>query len=296
MPETIMDHIGSDGTFTESAGAAANAALGADYANSKYLDDIPNVLTLIKRGIDTRTKNTELSEQLKGSIAKLGETASDDEKAAFRKGLQVELGSGDSAEKYMFGKPENLPEGLPYKEESAKEWAEFFHSKGVPVDTAREIVKAVWDQAIAGHNAKMQAEKAAFDKTVEGIREKHQPDDLKVLGRQAVNFVNAYGSTDTPEKDASGRDIAGKVIKGLQTLAKEAKIYDAPDDFDKWLGLGIDPGQMMLMAKIAKDMQAGSQHSGVPGAGGATSEEKAAANLQNAVCAQTPEQQVPIPV
>lgn len=286
MPETIMDQIGADGTFTEGFAGAIKTALGDGYADSKYFDDIHDLTALAKRGIDTRAKNTELSEQLKNPIRKPDETASDGDKAAFQRGLQVELGAGDSADKYMFGKPEDLPEGLPYNEESARLWAEFFNSKGVPVETARDIVKAVWDQAIAGHNAKMQAEKAKFDTDVTEIREKNQPDELKVLGRQAVDFVNAYGSADT--------STDGQVIKGLQTLVKEANLYESPDDFEKWLSVGIDPGQWTLMAKIAKDMQAGSQHMG-DGVPGGNTEEKQAANFVNAVSAKSPGMQVAVP-
>lgn len=296
MPETIMDQIGADGAFTDGFSGAIKTALGGEYAESKYFDDIPDVTALAKRGIDTKVKNTELSEQLKNAIARPGEMASDDDKAAFNRGLQVELGAGKTAEEYMFGKPENLPEGLPYNEESAKVWAEFFNSKAVPVETARDIVKAVWDQAIAGHNAKMQAEKAKFDTAVTEIRGKNQPEELKVMGRQVVDFVNAYGSADTPVKDASGQEVPSQKIKGLQSLVKEANLYETPDDFEKWLTVGIDPSQWTLMSRIGKDMQAGSQRAGAGGAGGATSEAKSQAALQNAVCAQTPEQQVAVPV
>ncbi len=65
MPETIMDQIGADGTFTEGFAGAIKTALGDGYADSKYFDDIHDLTALAKRGVDTRAKNTELSGQLK---------------------------------------------------------------------------------------------------------------------------------------------------------------------------------------------------------------------------------------
>lgn len=279
MAANFSELVGSDGTFADGFGDAIKTALGDDYAETKFFEDVPSLTTLAQRSIDSKRKITEQAEQIKGyanAVVPPGSNATDEQKAAYKAKIRELSGAGKTAEDYLFGKPENLPEGLAYDENHARKWAEFFHAEGVPVDTARSIVQAVMNEGVATHSAKIERQKKEFETEVGKIRASNQPDAVKEMGRHVSSFIEAYGTDDSNDN--------GQMIKGLKTLAKEAGVFDSPDDFDKWLSIGIEPGQFLLLSRIGKDMQAGRARSGsATGSGGS-----AEADFINTVNAGSP--------
>lgn len=243
MSEQIMEHIGEDGAFAEGFAKTVIAELGEGYIETqergrcKGLDDIHNITALAKSAIDSRRANTKLTEAAKTAIQRPGENATDEEKSAHKKLLRTELGASAKVEDYALDKPLNLPEGLPWNEEGAKKWAEFFCKNNIPVEIAREIVAAFHTEAIETFNKLQQTNKESFDAAVKVITDKKQPDAIKEMGRLAFKYLDTWGS-----------DEAKEAIKGM---------YEMPENFEEWNKRGIPPAQVEHMAKVAKDMQSG---------------------------------------
>jgi hypothetical protein len=242
MSEQIMEHIGEDGAFTDGFAKATITHLGEGYQDSKSLDDVHNIGALAKIAIDSRRANTKLTEAAATAIQRPGENATDEEKAAHKKLLRNELGASAKVEDYNFGKPLNLPEGLPWNEEGAKKWAEFFSKNSIPVEIAREIVTAVHTEAIETFNKLQVTNKESFDATVKVITDKNQPDAIKEMGRLAFKYLDTWGS-----------DEAKEAIKGM---------FEMPENFEEWSKRGIPPAQVAHMAKVAKGMQSGTTKAG----------------------------------
>ncbi len=242
MSEQIMEHIGEDGAFTDGFAKTTIAELGEGYQDSKSLDDVHNIGALAKIAIDSRRANTKLNEAAATAIQRPGENATDEEKAAHKKLLRTELGASTKVEDYAFGKPLNLPEGLPWNEEGAKKWAQYLCDKGVPVEMARELVSAVHAETIETFNKLQQTNKEDFDKAVKEITDKNQPDVIKEMGRLAFKYLDTWGS-----------DEAKETIKGM---------YEMPENFEEWNKRGVPPAQIEHMARVAKGMQAGTTKTG----------------------------------
>jgi len=237
MSEQIMEHIGEDGAFTDGFAKATISHLGEGYQDSKSLDDVHNIGALAKIAIDSRRANTKLTEAAATAIQRPGETATDEEKTTYKKMLRTELGATGKIEDYSFGKPLNLPEGLPWNEEGAKKWAQYFCDKGVPVEMARELVAAVHAETIETFNKNQQTNKEDFDKAVKEITDKNQPDAIKEMGRLAFKYLDTWGSNEAKE-----------AIKGM---------YEMPENFEEWNKRGVPPAQIEHMARVAKGMQSG---------------------------------------
>ena len=243
MSEQIMEHIGEDGVFAEGFAKTTIAELGEGYVETqergrcKILDDVHDIKSLAKVAIDSRRKSNELDEAAKTAIKRPGENATDEEKAAHKKLLRTELGASTKVEDYAFGKPLNLPEGLPWNEEGAKKWAQYFCDEGWPVEMAREIVSAIHTEAIETFNKLQGTNKETFDTAVNVITDKSQPDAIKEMGRLAFKYLDTWGS-----------DEAKEAIKGM---------FEMPENFEEWNKRGIPPAQVEHMAKVAKDMQSG---------------------------------------
>lgn len=248
MSEQIMEHIGEDGAFAEGFAKTTIAELGEGYVETqesgrcKILDDVHDIKALAKIAIDSRRKSNELDEAAKTAIKRPGENATDEEKSAHKKLLRTELGATGKVEDYSFGKPLNLPEGLPWNEEGAKKWAQYFCDKGWPVEMAREMVAAVHAEAIETFNKLQTTSKESFDAAVKVITDKNQPDAIKEMGRLAFKYLDTWGS-----------DKAKEAIKGM---------FEMPENFEEWNKRGVPPAQVEHMAKVAKDMQSGKNKGG----------------------------------
>ena len=242
MSEQIMEHIGEDGAFAEGFAKTTIAELGEGYQDSKSLDDVHNIGALAKIAIDSRRANTKLPAAETTTIQRPGETATDEEKAAHKKMLRTELGATGKVEDYAFGKPLDLPEGLPWNEDGAKKWAQYFCDKGVPVEMARELVSAVHAETIETFNKLQVTNKESFDAAVKDITDKNQPDAIKEMGRLAFKYLDTWGS-----------DKAKEAIKGM---------YEMPENFEEWNKRGVPPIQVEHMANVAKGMQAGTNKVG----------------------------------
>lgn len=282
---SIEEHIGEGGLFTEGFAGEMKTALGKGYEETKFFDDAKDLSSVFKIAIDSRAKISELGEQLKATVNRPGADASDEDKAAYRKTLQKELGASDKLEDYVVGKPDNIPKGLPFNEDAPRGWAQMFMEQGIPVDVAKGIMTAIYDRTIEAHNTKLADAQKVFDTEVEEITSKHQPDDLKIMGRQVVSFINLYGSEDVVTD--------GVTQEGMKTMTTNAGMFSTPDDFEKWKALGVNPKDFMFMAKIGRETDGGGPKGGTPGP--ASQSAVAEAEAINAISGKSPGMKVPVP-
>ncbi|MEE9365891.1 MAG: hypothetical protein V3W44_04305 [Dehalococcoidales bacterium] len=255
--ESIVDHIGADGTFTDGFAGAVTAELGEGYEDTKYPGEFQTLTALTKAGIDSRRANTKLTEAAKNSIARPGEGASDEDRAAFKTTLRSELGATGKLDDYKVAKPENLPAGLPWNEEGAKGLAQFCCEQGIPVGVYETMRDAAVSNGVAAFNASEEtAEKdanTAFDTAVKALTDTKTGPELIEMGTLARKAIEGY---NLPGKD---KEHAQAVMAATSA---------APADLKVWREQGVSPTSFAYLAAIGKDMVAGTTKRGDGSAGG----------------------------
>jgi hypothetical protein len=205
--------------------------LGDEYKDSKFLETTPDLVSLMKAGIDTKSA---LGKKLENVIQKPGENATEQELADYNKALKEARGAPDSVEAYDW-KP---PDGQTHDENLVKLFKEVFLEIGLPPSDA-EVLVGKWDAYQAQVVAQMQAAQKAADDAEDAAWTTAHPGDSAVTdGRTAVKALLMY----------AGEDFAKEV--------KEAKLIDDPGNLAKWRKLGISPASIDFYTKIGKDMKA----------------------------------------
>lgn len=236
------------GTFTEQFTTDLPAILGEDFKGGdmrQFCGD--NVASLIKNA--TQTKQA-YNTKLENVIQRPGDKATDEEKSTFQAIMRTEAGldAPKDVAGYEFAKPE-MPKGLEYKEEAATAFKQFCLENKIPASLANVLHDMRLNEIIGTHNAAIEAKQKAFDTSVETLKTDWPGDELPVNLRCAHDALMQFGSDDLVHN--------GETFKGLKTLLKEADLYTAPDNFEKWQGLQIAPDQLRLWANIGKRMQSG---------------------------------------
>jgi len=253
MSEQIMEHIGEDGTFTDEFAKTVIAELGEGYVETqergrcKTLDDIHDIKALAKSAIDSRRAHAKLSES---EFRRPEDTATDEDKVAYKKRLRTELGATGKLEDYLIEKPLNFPEGLPWNEEDAKTWAQFFCDEGYSVEMKNKLVAAMEKETVEAYNKLQQTKKEAFDIAVKEITDKHQPPAIIEMGRLAFRYLDTWGSDEAKE------------IIGADEETGRKSMNEMPENFEEWNKRGVPPVQVEHMARVAKDMQSGTNKVG----------------------------------
>jgi hypothetical protein len=191
--ENIMDHIGEDGSFTDSF--HEEAAKSPDFKNAegafttKAFVNAKNLRTLFKNHVNLEARIGELRDSIKNDhIPRLRTDASDTERAVHRDILLKELGKPESPDEYKM-RPDNWTDeqaNVDY-ENHMKDVA---HRLGVPKFLMDELAKENNAFAIAAH----QAAQEAYDKTFnEGF------DKLQTEWAGDTFNTNVRGAIKAPE-------------------------------------------------------------------------------------------------
>jgi len=131
------------------------AQLPDDLKNHEVLTRFETIGDLGRNFIDLRGKT-------ENAIQKLGENATDEEKATFWNSI----GRPESPEGYEFEKIQ-LPEGIPYDEEGELAFRKFAHEIGMTSQQAAGLHKWYADRLIAAHTELEKASKAIEEKAIE---------------------------------------------------------------------------------------------------------------------------------
>jgi len=294
----MMDCIGADGVFTGEFAGAAMTHLGDGYVEAsgkercKAIDDVHDLGGLVKVAADGRSKITKLEAQLGQAMVAPAEGATDAEKLAYRQKLDTARGATGNLDDYTFAVPDNLPEGLPFDEESGKGLAAFCCDNNIPVDVWELLKKVVTENAIQSFTTARTQEEEGFTTAVKAITDANQPDAITKMGRLAFKYVDKFCSEEVKEsvvRPLTGeKDVAGKIINGPDGQPKRGvSMYEIPHDFEEWRKRGFGPEHVQHMAKVAEVTVAGESKTGGPG----SAEVSAADKFQDACSAKSPAMQ-----
>lgn len=227
----IVDYIGDDGNFSDGFKGAAIAELGDDFKETKVFDDIKNPSGLISAYAHTKTK---VGEKLEGVIQKPAENATDQEKADYQKSLLKELGTPEKAEDYDFPRPENLPEGMNYDEDTEAAFRQFFFEQNVPKGIATALAAKFSEMQISRHTAAVEAQQKEFDTACTELDK------------------DWSGTAATKNNRLVFKAIMEFADEGLTKLLKDAKLNDNITDHQKWNDCSFTPAQRRVWLNIAK--------------------------------------------
>lgn len=234
MPIKINDVVimGDDGKFTPEFNPGL---LGDDYKDSKFLETTPDLVSLMKAGIDTKSA---LGKKLESHIAPLGENPSEEEVATHRKSLMAGLGTVvENADGYELGKPEDWPEGIPFDEETTKHFADYLFSKGYPKEMVRELVSEYNGVVLKRFEEFARDEQEGWDKDVRELKSDWKGATLIKKARTAAKAMLQF-ATD---------ELVGEI--------KKADLVTTPDDFGKWQALGMTAAQIRVWNNIGEKMK-----------------------------------------
>lgn len=125
-------------------------------------------------------------------IAIPDEKATDEDRAAF----YTKLGRPEKAEAYNITKPENLPDGIPYNPELESAFKSFAFDKGLSDKTTGELWGWYHDLIIKGWNDQQKTEQAAFEGTVNALKDEWRGDAFKVNTEIAHRAFVKFGGDE----------------------------------------------------------------------------------------------------
>ena len=239
MPDVdIMEHIDSEGKFTDSFREQVSAIAGEDFKGSKIFDDVPDIATLVKNYAYTKR---DYGKKLEGVIKLPNDKSTDQERAEFRKAVLKSLGAPESADDYDFPKPDDLPDGMLYDEDTEKEFRQFFLDEGIPADTVRRLVEKFTAMQIARFQSHLEEENKKFEEDCKSLKNDWKGNYLSLNAKVAFAALMEFGTLD------------------LTKLLRDSKIYETSGDLKKWNDLGISPVQLRLWYNIGSKMKS-SEH------------------------------------
>jgi len=226
----LLQHIGEDGSFSESFIGAARTIAGEGFEESKVFDDVHDVDTLTKNYAHAQKK---LGERAENVINKPGENASEEDIAAYHQSLLQELGPAEKPEDYEFN-TEGLPEGFNYSKELENHWREFFHSNKWPVSMVNQVAEKMKEISLQQFQSNKEAQERIFKESCVAFDKDFKGDSAVEDNRLAFQAIKDFGTDE--------------LIKVLQ----EAGVYDDPTNHDKWQKAGFTPDQRRVWINIAR--------------------------------------------
>jgi hypothetical protein len=267
MPENIMDHIDDSGTFGEGFATAAKAIAGEGFEESKALENVPDVTTLVKNHLH---QNKFVGDKLKGYIKKPAEEATDEQKAEYRMSLLKELGAPADAGAYEIPRPDKLPGGIEFDEEAVKAMdareaiaKQFFFERGWPVGMVKEGIELMNKMQLEAIEARMAKEREQFESQSKELDKLWTGDSKVANSRIAFKAIMSFGT------------------EGMKKLLKESKINEDVGNYEKWLNLGFNPEQLQIWHNIGAStkVDASITNEGLPAASQESPTTKAARKI-----------------
>jgi hypothetical protein len=190
------------------------AALPDEFKEHEFVKTFQKPGDFVKSALEIKTERDSLKTKLDGAIPKLGEKATDEEKAAYR----VAMGVPDKPEAYEFPKLEGLD-----NDPNMVKWGQnLFHRLGIP-KAAGETIAGEWNQFIHGM---VQAE--------EDLDKKEREDAGK-----------AFRGTFTNDEEYNG------AVEGVARFWKKVAGEDMTK-FTEETGIGNHPTFIKLIYNLAK--------------------------------------------
>lgn len=170
--------------------------------------------------LTTKGSASELQGKLDNSIPKLGENATDEDRAAFNNLLHTELGRPETADKYELTKPTDIPEGMPYSEDIENGFKTAAHSLGLSQNQMQGLFGWYMAGSTGAFKADAEARQAAADEGMEAIKKEHgdqYPEYVKTVDRAVQQFG---GDEFKKFMDDSGMGNNPAIVKTFYNIGK----------------------------------------------------------------------------
>jgi hypothetical protein len=157
--------------------------VSAEHRTNELLGSVENVN-------DLTVKYIEQAGKLEGAIFKPGEDASDEVVKAYRE----KMGIPETAAGYEIQRPD-LPEGLPYDEETEKAALEVFHKAGMSKESAQMAMDFYNNMVIEAYK-QMETDAEQARKDTKAELEKDWGDEMKPRVQKAERVLERFDSSD----------------------------------------------------------------------------------------------------
>lgn len=235
-----MDGITNEGVFEDGFREKLPGFLGEDHKDSKVMDDVPDVGTLVKRFADTKSA---YDRKLENVIQKPADDASDEVKATYRADLATASGAPAAASEYEFFKAEKLPEGMERSQEMEDKFRAVFHEHKAPKALVKALSQVFEETQIAAFSSVMEAdrqaaatkadaEQKAFDEKCMATKTAWPGEALAKNARISLAAMEKFGSDE--------------LLKKL----KDARMYENAADLAKWREAGVELDTLTLFHKV----------------------------------------------
>lgn len=219
--------MGDDGKLTADF---SPSMLGDEYADSKFFETTPDIVSLMKAGADSKSA---LGKKLENIIQIPGEEATDEQKVAYKAELRKASGAPESAEILQF----TPPEGRKYDEELIKVFKEKFFEHGISQEVAGDLVATLDTFQMAIEEQTQNQADQAFKTEVEEYTKAHLGDKLVTGPRTAAKAIIEFADD------------------GLRAKVQDAKLIENPGNFKAWREIGITPKQLAIWENVGSKMK-----------------------------------------
>lgn len=178
------------------AGGEGGGAGGGD--ERAWLSSIPENLRSHEAFKEVKTlpevyqRFTDMTVKSKDMLAIPGDKATEEERAAFF----GKLGRPESADKYTFTRPADLPEAIPYDDNVAAVYKQKFFELGISDKAASELTKMHLDLAKQGYEIQRKQEAEATEKAVNALKDEWKGDAFKENSELATRAFKKFGGEE----------------------------------------------------------------------------------------------------
>lgn len=183
-----LDQQGGGNSDQQGGGNTApawTAQLDKDLQGNERLTSFKTIGEMGKAFLDLEGKS-------KDALYLPGENATDEEKAAF----YAKLGRPEAADKYSFGKPEGLPEEVPYEPEVEQAFKQFAFDNGLSDATAGKLYGWYYDLVKQGHEMQQKQAQEATEKAVNALKDEWKGDAFKENSELAIRAFRKFGGDE----------------------------------------------------------------------------------------------------
>jgi len=192
------------------------AQLSEDLRDNEAFTGFEKIGDFANDYLTTKGSATELQGKLDNSIPKLGENATDEDRAAFF----TALGRPETEDKYELTKPTDMPEGMPYSEDVEKGFKTAAHALGLSQTQMQGLFGWYMEGTAGAFKADAEARQTASDAGMEAIKKEHgdlYPEYVKTVDRA----VQMFGGDEFKKfMDDSGMGNNPAIVKTFYNIGK----------------------------------------------------------------------------
>ena len=164
----------------------------------------------IEKSSDAWQQFVDMKGRMESSVQIPGENATDEDRAAF----YTKLGRPETADKYTITKPDTLPEGVQYSEDTEAIFKTAFHEVGLSDQAAQKLWGKYHEVVAQGYETQQKAEQAAHEAAINELKNDWTGDNFKVNTEIAHRAFTGIFKDETKQEEAK-KFIEETKINGL---------------------------------------------------------------------------------